>query len=127
MNQREALVTIIEHLRDQGEPATKDLSRALKCLEKRAEVLRVRYERRLASIPDDILEEPIIFSILQINQFFLNDQCRICGKEKPRQYWFCVKCFDSLDPQLRKALRGVTQDCYPHAFCRAIRLQSASA
>jgi hypothetical protein len=121
MNQREALVTVIEFLQEQP-LETRELKRAVKVLIKRAEVLRVRYERRWASVPDDITEEPLTISMVQINGFFLGDRCRICGKEKPRQYWFCVKCFDALDPQLRKALRGVTHDAYPHAFCRAVRL-----
>lgn len=45
MNQRDATVLLIDFVREQA-PERKDVLQALKVLEKRAEVLRLRHERR---------------------------------------------------------------------------------
>lgn len=46
MNQREAIVTLIEAVREQLPVLNKQQERALKIMEARAEVLRVRIEKR---------------------------------------------------------------------------------
>ena len=84
MNQREALVTVIEFIRDQGDPATLELKRALKVLEHRAEVLRLRYERKLTTVPADIMEEPLVIPYLQIVADQMGRICAAAGSVNTR-------------------------------------------
>jgi hypothetical protein len=121
MNQRDALVTILDWFADRGEEIDKPVKRALKCLEKRAEVLRIRYERRTASPPEDIFDEPLTVEKEEALCLFRSFQCCRCEGEKPRDCWLCGKCFDAIDVQLRKALQGFRFPGWRHAISRVIR------
>ena len=78
-------------------------------------------KKRTASPPDDIFEEPLTLENADAIAIFGGIDCYRCGKEKPNACWLCVKCFDSLDPQLRKALQGFRFTGWRHALCRVIR------
>lgn len=119
LNQRDATVVVIDFVRQQGpdEPA---LLRALKVLERRAEVLRLRHERRFATIPEDLFEEPITFSSEQILEDLHRPVCRPCGRKKRVRQSLCVTCFDALEPGIRKALWQEAH--YAPAYCRAVRV-----
>ena len=121
MNQREALVTILDHVADLGEPLDKQLQRAIKVLAKRAEVLRLRYERRAVGMPEDLADEPLIASPEQIFADLHTTQCA-CGKKKETHSSFCPGCYEKVSPGTRKALwiRNSGRILYPHAACRAL-------
>jgi hypothetical protein len=121
MNQLDALVTVLEFLGEQPSADSREMRRAIKVLTKRAEVLRIRYERRNASAPEDLADEPITFTDPDIIDYFRCGPCA-CGRSKPCDFWFCEKCFNKLDPQLRKALQGMRHLQFRNAFCRAVRL-----
>lgn len=119
MNQREATVTLIDFAREH-EPLDTRIAKAVKVLEKRAEVLRARHDRRFAPLPDDLEEEPLTLTEEEIRQDLAGTICRACGKKKEPRQSLCVRCYMRLNnPQTRKALWKWVH--YAHAFCRALR------
>jgi hypothetical protein len=119
MNQRDATVAIIEFVRLHA-PDDKSVLRALKVLERRAEVLRLRHERRNVSIPEDLFDEPTsAFTGVEILADLRGIVCRPCGRKKRAGQSLCVGCFDALEPGVRKALWS--QLHYGHAYHRAVR------
>jgi hypothetical protein len=125
MNQRDATVTVIEFFRSSAHgceavATDKALDRAVKVLEKRAEVLGTRLQRRRADPPGDILDEPLNLPRAVIMDSYRSELCPICDGKKYRDAAFCVPCFDKLDPSLRKAFKSGTT--FFHAFCRAMQI-----
>lgn len=118
MNQLDATVTIVEFVRLQA-PDDKTVLRALKVLERRGEVLRLRHERRFAIIPEDLFDEPLTFSREQILEDLRGVICRPCGGKKRARQSLCVRCFDALEAGVRKALWQEAH--YDPAYCRAVR------
>jgi hypothetical protein len=118
VNQLDATVAIIEFVRLQA-PDDKSILRALKVLERRGEVLRLRRERRFAAIPEDLFDEPLTFSRDEIRADLRGVVCRPCGGKKRARQSLCVKCFDTLEPGVRKALWS--SEHYDAGYCRAVR------
>ena len=131
MNQRDATVAVISYFRERSEGAQacsedKTLERAVRVLEKRADVLRVRLERRRALPPDDIMAQPLTFDKAHILEVFRGNRCPICEFDKDSRNAMCRRCFDRLDPSLRRAFSYGTS--FFHAYCRAYEiLKPASA
>ncbi|HEX8281123.1 MAG TPA: hypothetical protein VF551_07085 [Chthoniobacterales bacterium] len=119
MTQRDATVIIIEFVREQT-PDDKNVLRALKVLEKRAEVLRLRYERRHIEIPADLFEEPITLPTSVIRESLKGTVCAGCNGKKRARESFCTRCYHLLDGGIRKALWDLSS--YDPAFCRAVRV-----
>jgi hypothetical protein len=119
MNQREATVIIIDLVRGIM-PEDPNVARALKVLERRAEVLRRRDLRRNVEVPEDLAAEPITVSRREIIDDLRGAVCRPCGRKKRKRESFCGACFDSLDAGVAKALWR--SDLYDAAYCRAVRI-----
>lgn len=118
MTQCEATVTLIEFVRDQA-PDEKRVLRALKVLEKRAEVLRLRGERRRAVVDDNIYDEPLLVTFAQFRSIFDNDVCVRCCRLKFPENAFCGPCFAKLDPRIAAAFRSGRTILF--GFNRALR------
>lgn len=121
MTQREALVTLIEFVRERAPENTRVL-RAAKVAEKRAELLRARYEKRTANVPEDLFEEPLTLQAQELIDDLRGVKCRLCGEAKPERWAFCRECWSYIDGPMRKALRLPFRSGFEHAFCRVMRL-----
>lgn len=124
MNQRDATVCVIEFFRERSEgiqalAENQGLRSAIKVLEKRAEVLRLRLERRSIAIPADLEAEELIADRVAIFADLRGFICAGCGRAKRSRASFCNRCYARLDGGLRKALW--TTELYPQAFSRAVR------
>ena len=90
-------------------------------VEKRAEVLRKRMERRRASIPEDIMDEPLTLPAEEIILDLHSTTCR-CGAKKESVAGLCMAHYEALDSQLAKALWQTDRTSYMPAYCRALRI-----
>lgn len=94
MNQREALVTIIDFVREQA-PEDPRILRALKLIKKRADILRVRHEQR--------------------------GQRRACARcSALTSGVLCWRCWHSIPEGLRGAVEGARTDEAKRAAIRAV-------
>lgn len=119
MNQREATVTLIDFARERA-PEDKRVLAALKVLEKRAEVLRHRHERRHAVLADDLFDEPLTVTFQQFRGLFDEIVCVGCWKWKEPDVAFCARCFARLDGPTAKAFNSARSTIL-FGFCRALR------
>ncbi len=119
MNQREAIVTVIDFVREQA-PEDKRIQKAAKILEKRAELLRARAERRLTPPPSDLLDEPVTVTARDCIDDLNCELCR-CGKKKERKASLCPSDYGRLTAGTRKALWLPVGEGYEQAFSRALR------
>lgn len=95
VNLREALVTVIDYIREQGADDSPRMRQALKPLEKKAEALRVKRER-----------------------MSLGRVCRQCGKGCAGL--LCYGCWGTIPEELRSDFHSAKSDGDRTAACRAI-------
>jgi hypothetical protein len=121
MNQREALVTVLEKIQEEPWASERPYKQAIRALEKRSEVLRKSYERRYATIPEDIMEEPITLPGEEVIRDLRATHCR-CGAKKESHVALCTSHYGALDSQLAKAPWQTDRVWYIPAYCRALRI-----
>lgn len=119
MNQREAIVTIIDFVREQA-PEDKRILKAVVILEKRADLLRARAESRITPPPSDLMEEPVTVTAKDCVFDLSCSLCR-CGKKKERKASHCPACYRKVTPSTRKALWLPIGEGYEQAFSRSLR------
>ncbi len=117
MNQLDAFSEIISYVRERG-PEEPRVVRALKILEKRHQILRARHELRVATIADDIHDEPLTVTWAQVRSIYDGDICVACLRIKDERNAFCAPCFRLITGPTRKAFTGHS---FHAAFCRGLR------
>ncbi len=129
MNQRDATVALIEFFRGHpsGEMALasdRSLLRAVKTMERRAEVLRLRYElRRATPLADEIVyAEPLAVPHEELLFSFHGTACPVCQRKKYSTRALCIRCDARLEPSLRKTLSIPHRTTFVHAYCMALRI-----